>query len=224
MPAFAYRAVDARGQRLRGREEASTVRELTAILESRGLLVVEAAETAAGAAGNGFGQRRAVLETTRALASLLAAGLPLARALEVAEGLAPGAVARSLAAVRSRVRRGDPLHTALADHPGLFPPLYVGVIRAGERSGDLAGAFRRLEAQLDREEALRSKLVSASIYPLILAVVGGVAVVMLTLFVLPRFAELLQDAGAPLPGIGNPTALSAAFGTMGRVGPLGQAW
>lgn len=199
MPAFAYRAVDARGKRLRGREEARSVHELTRALEDRGLLVLDAAEAEGRGAGGGFGRRRAVLEATRALASLLAAGLPLARSLEVAEGLAPGAVADALASVRARVQRGDPVHAALAGHPRLFPPLYTGVVRAGERSGDLAGAFARLESQLEREEALRSKLVSASIYPLILAVVGGVAVVLLTLFVLPRFAELLEDAGAALP-------------------------
>ncbi|MFW5947890.1 MAG: type II secretion system F family protein, partial [Gemmatimonadota bacterium] len=123
----------------------------------------------------------------------------LARALEVTEGLAGPGVGDALAEVRTRVRRGDPLYAALAGHPQLFPPIYVGVVRAGERAGDLSGAFRRLEAQLEREDALRSKLLSASIYPLILAVVGGVAIVLLTLFVLPRFADILMDAGAALP-------------------------
>lgn len=199
MPAFTYRAVDPAGKRLRGLEDAPSVQDLTRSLESRGLLLLEVGETDRGTARGGFGRRRAVLEATGALASLLAAGLPLARSLEVAEGLAPGVVGGALAAVRGRVQRGGPVHAALADHPRLFPPLYIGVVRAGERSGDLAGAFSRLEEQLERDQALRSKLVSASIYPLILAVVGGVAVVLLTLFVLPRFAELLADAGAALP-------------------------
>jgi general secretion pathway protein F len=54
--------------------------------------------------------------------------------------------------------------------PALFSPLYVGLVRAGERSGALAGAFERLAVQLEREAALRAKLISVSIYPLLLAV------------------------------------------------------
>lgn len=198
MPAFAYDAVDDRGARHRGTEDAASPSELTGVLERRGLLVLDVTEAETGP-GPRFGRRRAVLEATRALASLLGSGLPLARALEVTEGLVGGGIGGALATVRRRVQRGDPLHEALADHPRLFTPVYVGVVRAGERAGDLAGAFRSLESQLEREQALRSKLLSASIYPLILATVGGVAVVLLTLFVLPRFAELLVDAGAQLP-------------------------
>lgn len=199
MPTFAYQAVDPSGKRLRGLEEASTVEDLTRSLEGRKLLVLQVREPEGVRLGEGLGRRRGVVEATRAMASLLAAGLPLARALEVAEGLAPGPVSEAFALVRGRVQRGDALHTALADHPRLFPPHSIGVVRSGERSGDLATAFSRLEAQLEREQALRTRLLSASIYPLILAIVGGVAVVLLTLFVLPRFAELLADAGASLP-------------------------
>lgn len=198
MPAFVYEAVDDTGGRHRGTEEAATSSEVTRILKRRGLLVLDVSETEASRKPV-FGRRRAVLEVTGALASLLASGLPLARALEVAEGLVGGGVSEALAAVRHRVERGDALHEALSDHSRLFPPVYLGVVRAGHRAGNLAGAFAQLESQLEREQALRSKLLSASIYPAVLATVGGVAVVLLTLFVLPRFAELLMDAGAELP-------------------------
>src|SRR5690606_5070743 len=85
------------------------------------------------------------------------------------------------------------------EHPSLFSPLYVGVVRAGEKSGALDGAFTRLAAHLERQDELRSKLVSMSIYPVLLAVVGAASVAVLVLFVLPRFAELLLSAGAALP-------------------------
>jgi type II secretory pathway component PulF len=75
----------------------------------------------------------------------------------------------------------------------------VGLVRAGERSGDLEGTFTRLAGQLEREDELRSKLVSAAIYPALLAIVGSAAVLLLLLFVLPRFAGVLQGAGAKLP-------------------------
>ena len=104
-----------------------------------------------------------------------------------------------LSTVRDRVARGEPLATALAAHSEMFPPLYFGLVRAGERSGDLAGAFTRLATQLEREDELRSKLLSAAIYPALLAVVGTTAVLVLLLFVLPRFAGVLEGSGAHLP-------------------------
>lgn len=219
MPSFAYRAVDTVGNRRRGTEDADSPLLLTRSLERRGLLVLEVTEAASpDSQHGGFGRRRSVIEVTRALASLLAAGMPLARALDVAGELAERGVAEALASVQDRVRRGDALHAALGEHSRFFGPLYTGVVRAGERSGDLVGAFRRLEAQLEREQELRSRLVSASIYPVILAIAGGVAVLVLTLFVLPRFTSLLLQSGATLPT--STRILMALSGYGAKVWPV----
>ncbi|HUG39511.1 MAG TPA: type II secretion system F family protein [Longimicrobiales bacterium] len=198
MPMFAYRAVDTSGKRHTGVEEATTPAEASHVLEQRGLLVLEIA-TRAAPSRRAAGARRSLLDTTRGLASLLSAGLPLSRALEVTRVVVGRGMGEVLEVVSRRVRRGESLHAALAEHARIFPPAYVGVVRAGERSGDVAAALHRLEAQLEREGALRARLLSAALYPSILALVGGVAIVLLTLFVLPRFAELLLDAGASLP-------------------------
>jgi type II secretory pathway component PulF len=200
--AFSYTAVDRTGRKLRGREAAATGLALTQQLETRGLLVLRltpAEQATAAKTGFGPARRREVLEITRALAALLPAGLPLARALDASSNLAQGEVAGALESVQSNVERGQSLAASLAEHPRLFSPLYLGLVRAGERSGDLAGAFRRLAIQLEREEALRAKLLSASLYPLLLASAGGGAVLILLFFVLPRFVELLQGTGATLP-------------------------
>lgn len=200
--AFSYTAVDRSGRRHRGREAAATGLALTQQLETRGLLVLDlepAQESGASRAGFGPVRRREVLEITRALAALLPAGLPLARALDASSNLAQGHVAAALDSVQSKVERGQSLAASLAEHPRLFSPLYLGLVRAGERSGDLAGAFRRLSIQLEREEELHAKLLSASLYPLLLASAGGVAVLILLFFVLPRFVELLHGTGAVLP-------------------------
>jgi len=201
MPAFAYRAVDRSGKRLRGAEDASSPKAMTLTLEARGLVVVDVAECSAdhGRQPGMLGSRQAILEVTRAVAALLRAGLPLARALGAAAHVASGDTATATQAVRARVERGESLATALAAHPALFSPLYVGLVRAGERSGDLAGAFARLADQLERDERLRSRLLSLAVYPLILAAAGTVALAVLAFFVLPRFAELLQGTGATLP-------------------------
>ncbi|MES2176733.1 MAG: type II secretion system F family protein [Gemmatimonadota bacterium] len=203
MPTFAYQAVDRAGKRLRGKENAVSGGALSRALEDRGLLVIDVAESQAESAGSGgffkFGRRREVLEVTRALAALLPVGMPLAQALRAASGVASGEVRTALDEVRARVERGDTLSTALAAHPQLFSPLYVGLVRAGERSGDIDSAFARLADQLDRDEQLRGRVMSASIYPFLLAFAGSAAVSVLMFFVLPRFVTLLEGSGAKLP-------------------------
>jgi general secretion pathway protein F len=201
MPTFAYRAVDAAGRRSKGRISGLTPAAVTRELESRGLLPldVRASDAAGAARGPAFGGRRAVLDFTRSVAALLPAGMPLSRALKAAITTSPESVRPVLESVRARVDRGDELHAALAEHPALFSSLYIGVVRAGEKSGALDQAFERLAAHLERDDELRSKLVSMSIYPVMLALVGIASVLVLVLFVLPRFADLLLSTGAALP-------------------------
>ena len=204
MPTFAYQAVDRAGKRLRGTENAVSGGALSRSLEDRGLLVIDVAESGSAAPSGGgglfkFGRRREVLELTRALAALLPVGMPLAQALKAAASVSGPEVRGAMDEVRARVERGDTLSTALAAHPHLFSPLYVGLVRAGERSGDVDSAFARLADQLDRDEQLRGRVMSASIYPFLLAFAGTVAVSVLMFFVLPRFVTLLQGSGAKLP-------------------------
>src|SRR5262245_21706046 len=219
MPTFAYQAVDGSGKRLRGQAQAVSPGALTRSLEERGLLVLDVAESS-GAAASGrsvrFGRRREVLEVTRAMAALLPVGMPLAQALNAASGVASGDVKAALQEVRARVERGDPLSVALAEHRSLFSPLYVGLVRAGEKSGDLDAAFQRLADQLERDEHLRGKILSAAIYPLLLATAGSIAVTVLLFFVLPRFVTLLEGSGATLP---KSTATLLAFSAV-----LHRAW
>jgi type II secretory pathway component PulF len=219
MPTYAYQAVDGSGKRMRGQAQAISPNALTRTLEERGLLVLDVAESSAAAASSGgvrFGRRREVLEVTRAMAALLPVGMPLAQALNAASGVASGDVRTALQEVRSRVERGDTLSSALAEHRQLFSPLYVGLVRAGERSGDIDAAFARLATQLERDEQLRGKVLSASIYPLLLATAGSVAVTVLLFFVLPRFVTLLEGSGAKLP---RSTATLLAFSAV-----LHRAW
>lgn len=201
MPSYAYRAIDARGRRTRGRLEGSSPEAVVRNLQGRGLVALKVEEAGGGPNGNGLGlgRRTAVLEFTRAVASLLPAGMPLARALAAGTTAAPESVRPALDAVRAKVERGDELAQALSEHPSLFSSLYIGMVRAGEKSGSLDSAFERLTAHLERESELRSKLVSMSIYPALLGLVGIAAILVLVLFVLPRFSDLLLSSGTALP-------------------------
>jgi type II secretory pathway component PulF len=201
--AYRYQVVDRAGRRLRGQEAASSPDALAQALTARGLLVVRVEQTNTAQPQRSIsisGSRsRGGLETARALAALLGAGLPVARALAAAEAMVAPSLVPTLRDARERVERGEALAAALAAQSGLFPAVGIGLIRAGERSGNLAPAFGRLAGQLERQDALRSRLLSISIYPLLLATGGGVAVLVLLFVVLPRFAELLQGTGMTLP-------------------------
>lgn len=202
MPAFVYEAIDPGGKRRRGNAEASTAAALSRTLEGQGLMVLEVEERTEGVESSGgfrFGRKREVLEVTRALAALLPAGMPLAQSLGASVNVAGPELKTVLQTIRARVERGESLALALSSYPHLFSPLYVGLVRAGEKSGQLDSAFERLAVQLERDEQLRSKILSSMIYPMLLATVGSIAVVVLLLFVLPKFVELLQGSGAALP-------------------------
>jgi general secretion pathway protein F len=220
MPIFAYQAVDRTGRAEQGEANAVSIGALNRALEERGLFVLDVTEAdAASTSGKGFrfGRRREVLEVTRALAALLAVGMPISHALEAACNVANGDVQSALIEIRSRVECGDPLSVALSGHPRLFSPLYVGLVRAGERSGNVDSAFTRLAAQLEREEQLRATILSASIYPLLLATAGSIAVSILLLFVLPKFVTLLEGSGAKLPA--STATLLSVSGFLYRVWP-----
>ncbi len=199
MPRFDFQTINADGRRARGHETAPSVPALVSALEARGFTVLHVHERPVDAAPARRASGSAVADAVRALASLSAAGLPLARVLEVAASTAPPALRAPLRDVCARVERGESLAASLAAHPHLFRPAAIGVIRAGERAGDLDGALERLATQLERAEALRARLLSAAVYPSVLAVAGGAAMMVLMLFVLPRFASLFAETGLALP-------------------------
>ncbi len=210
--AYAYEAVDRRGRRVRSLEESLGPDVLRAELERRGLVVLEIAPASDRAPSSRASAPRPggadLLDFTRALAGLLGAGLPLAKGLASAGSMLRPRMAAVAHRIQVRVEQGASLATVLAEQGPPFSGLYVGLVRAGERGGDLAGAFHRLAEHLEREAEIRSKLVSASVYPLLLAIGGGAAVLVLLVVVLPRFADMLAASGARLPAS---TALLLSF-------------
>ena len=200
---FTYRAVDATGRRVRGHTDGANAEAVTRHLEQKGLVVLDVSNASPWTVGHsqrrGRTTRQDILEATRALSSLLGAGLPLSRSLSIASSIVPARVGSILNDVHAHVAHGRPLSEALAEHPREFSSNYRGVVRAGERSGDLANAFAALARQLDADMRIRARLLSAMLYPMLLGIAGVIVIAVLVLFVLPRFAELLESTGAPLP-------------------------
>jgi general secretion pathway protein F len=167
---------------------------------ARGLYVsaVEAA-SGAGLARKGAGRLSLVLFSQELLA-LLGAGLGIVEGLEaLLEKEANPAARGVLERLLSGLREGQRFSGVLAAQPALFPPLYVGIVRAAEGTGDLPRALARYIDYQQRVDAVRAKIVSAAIYPVILLAVGGAVSVFLVAYVVPRFAEVYQGAGRNLP-------------------------
>jgi general secretion pathway protein F len=144
--------------------------------------------------------RLALVPFSNELVALLQAGLSLVEAIDaLTEKERDPAVRHLLAAVRQRLGEGQALSTALGEHPGTFPPLYVATVRATERSGAVAEALRRFVAYQEQVDRLRKKLVSASIYPAVLLVAGALVLLFLVAYVVPRFSGIYEEVGGELP-------------------------
>lgn len=218
MPAFRYTAIDPAGQTVRGTMDAATEAEVVRHLQRQGSIPMRAEP--AGARGwadllhrdigrRGMG-RQDVANFTRELSIMLGAGQDLDRSLRFLVDTAANARVRAtVEGLRKTVRDGGSLATALAVHPGSFPKLYVGLVRAGEAGGTLAPTLDRLADLLERERALASTITSAMIYPglLLLAAVGSITLLLTQ--VLPQFVPLFEQSGAVLP---RPTQLLIAAG------------
>ena len=134
------------------------------------------------------------------LHSLLDAGLSLMEAIEsLAEKDRGGASASVLEGVMARLREGRSLSQALAAQPAAFPEFFVANVRASERTGALAESLARFAAYQLQLDAARKKVISASIYPVLLLGTGALVLVFLLAYVVPRFAGVFADAGLDLP-------------------------
>lgn len=133
------------------------------------------------------------------LLALLEAGLTLVEALEtLAEKEHEGGLKQALQGLLAELYQGRTLSYAMQQQPEIFPPLYVATVRASERSGDLAESLRRYTTYAAQLDVVKKKLVSASIYPVLLIGVGTLVLVFLLTFVLPRFARIYDDQNVEL--------------------------
>jgi type II secretory pathway component PulF len=216
MPLFQYKALQADGVVTEGQLEAAGRPEAFRQMETLGLRPVSLAEKAAAAAEKGSSlanlgsikfqfrsnkiSGRALENFTRLLSSLLAAGVPLSRALTILykEASTPAA-AEKWKEIHGLVIDGMSLADSMARSPKVFPRVYTAMVQAGETGGFLDLVLAQIADFQSREKELRSKVTSAMLYPLILFVLAiGVLVFLLTFFI-PRFQTIFKGFGASLP-------------------------
>ncbi len=211
VPVYTYKAFTTAGQLKTGIADADNPREARLKLRRDGLHVtdIEEVEAVRTRSRSGWSLRRQRKRTsrelpqiTRQLATLLKSGIPLNDALRA---LVEQIESRELEAVfrdvRERISRGASFAEALEQHPGVFPPLFVSMVRSGEAAGNADVVLERLSSFLLKQAKTRNKVMAALMYPMIMVGVGGIVVAILMAKVVPKLIMLVEsrDQALPLP-------------------------
>ena len=217
MPLYRYKAINGAGATVQGEYDAmqenavvewlreSALMPLKVELAKGGRSTASAAATGAAPARRSWFARKKVsqeqlLSLTRELATLLKAGLPLDRALEILINQSNVDSARSLMQqIRDDVRGGASLSQALDKSSGVFSRFYINIVRAGEAGGALAAVMARLSEFMERAKELRETIRSALIYPALLLIVAVSSIMLLLIKVVPQFEPIFAQSGKALP-------------------------
>jgi type IV pilus assembly protein PilC len=230
MPIFQYTAMDSAGKEKKGKLEAENENSVASALKEQGLFPtsIKEAKSAGGnkravAGGGATGAKQGgsmfaglnnlslgapvikskqLTLTTRQLAILLDAGLPLVRSLRTLEKQTKdGAVRRVLNETANAVESGSTFSEALSQNPKSFDKLYLNMVRAGEAAGALELILDRLAKFMEKAQQLAGKIKSAMMYPLIVLTLAGGITMGLMVFIVPKFKQIFEELleGAPLP-------------------------
>jgi len=203
MPIFAYRSTTMEGTVSEGVIEAADKKAAIERLKNTGVIPLEITAPA----DHGFSRRIRfitrkpdLVSFTAELSTLLAAGLPLDRGLKILAEISEHRGMREIVeSLLKSIRGGTSFSDALQKHPDIFPRFYINMVRAGEAGGVLEVILERLNEFLESSKELKDHVVSAMIYPAILVATGGVSIILLLTFVLPRFSVIFAELGSSLP-------------------------
>jgi general secretion pathway protein F len=210
VPVFEYKALDQRGKAVAGLREADSPKSLRAVLRRDGVFLTEVLgqREAAAAAKRDVSKRLVgrrisaddVAITTRQLAVLVGAGIPLVDALgALVDQVDHQRMKRVVSDVRQRVNEGSSLADAMALHPKAFTTLYVNMIRAGESSGALEVVLVRLADFTESQARLRSKIVGTLTYPAAMLLIGTAIMGILFTVVIPKVVKIFDETQVVLP-------------------------
>ncbi len=210
MTAFSYKATTRDGKVVEGLIEAESERAVLVKLQDLGYLPLRITTGSKGGSSvfafNFSAQRRRkvrakdLLMFTQELKTLLRAGLPLDRSLMILEQLAEKGVFQEIIHdVIGKIKGGKTLADAMADHPDVFPKVYLNMIRAGESGGVVPQVLEEVSAYLERSVELRTYLATSLIYPVIVSSMMIVSLLVMFLFVIPKFAQIFESSRAPIP-------------------------
>ena len=208
MTLYRYKAVTRSGGRIEGEMEASARRTVFDQLNELGYLPVDVHEVSARQRADttsliSFGRKISKAQITiltRELAMLLRSGVTLDQALALLEkDQQGGRVSRLISKIRFELNDGRNFAEALEAQDGVFPPAYCGMVRVAEASGTLDSVLEQIADARERDQKLRSKILSAILYPCLLMVTAAGMVVLLLTYVVPRFKGMISNTGVAVP-------------------------
>ena len=202
MSIFSYRATTTDGVIVEGVIEAPTEKDAIARLKNSGIIPLKVTTPKEGLKKRFLprSSRGDILMFTTELSALLGAGLPLDRGLNILSEISESKEMKNIIkAVLKSIREGSSFSDALQKHPREFPKLYINMIRAGEAGGVLDVVLDKLNEFLESSRELKEQIVSAMIYPAILLATGGLSIVVLLTYVLPKFSTIFAEMHTTLP-------------------------
>jgi general secretion pathway protein F len=206
MAEYIYKATTVSGEIVEGSMEGRDEKAVVRNLQQMGYIPVRlspARETAKGSRFSLLPQRVGVknlLIFTQELSTLVSAGLPIDRSLQILGTVTENARLKEVVQdILTHIEGGNSLAEAMGNHPRIFSKLYINMVKAGESGGFLEVILQRLAKYLQSSKEVRDHLISVLIYPIILTAVSGLAITIMVTFVVPRFAKIFSDMGKALP-------------------------
>ncbi len=215
MPVYEYTALNSHGKKQKGVLDADSMSAARQKIRKDGNYPVDIKETVPrGRRRRKKGEKKSLLTlqlgsrikqqeihvATRQLATLLGAGIPLVPALSgLVEQTSNKSLQTKITQIKDSVNEGNSLSSSLAEHPRLFSKIYVNMVQAGEASGSLDVVLERLAEVGERQQAMRSRIAAALIYPILMILVSTVVLFILITFIVPSITKVFTDRGQALP-------------------------
>ncbi len=209
MPVFEYHALDAKGKNIKGIVDANSESLALIKLRSEGKFPVSIEVSrskqskTSGRGGQGLFERvksEEISIMTRQLATLLGAGIPLVQCLDsLVAQTRNSALKKVIAQVKGSVNEGNTLTVALGEHPRLFSPIFINMVRAGEASGALDIVLERLADFAEKQEVLKGRLRAALVYPVFMAFIGSAILFILITYIVPNITQVFNEMDQVLP-------------------------
>ncbi|MBI5182855.1 MAG: type II secretion system F family protein [Nitrospinae bacterium] len=203
MPIFNYKGKTKGGGIIKGEIEALDIDVARSILLRQQLIILWIKKKSKEIVIPGFGAKvteKDAVVFTRQLATMIDAGVPLVQCLTILANQSDNKLlAKTVNSIKTSVETGDTFSDALRKHPKIFDTLYTNMVEAGEIGGILDTILNRLAAYMEKSMALKKKIKSAMVYPIVILIVAVVVVAGLMIFVIPTFAKMFADTGGALP-------------------------
>jgi type IV pilus assembly protein PilC len=203
MPQYTYQAVDNRNKRQKGFVSARSLEEAEGMVREMGLYPISV-QAKAGRKSGGFGARKVtskdVLSFTIQLHLMFTAGLPLLKSLQtIAEQEKNPKFQEVIGDICKKIETTGSFSEAIAAHPKVFPPFYLGAVRAGESGGTLPEILEELADSLEKQGELQAELKQALMYPMMIMCVMSAVTGFYAFYLMPKMMKLVMELGAPIP-------------------------